>query len=82
MKLPISKSVHSSLYDSWDKELIEEIKREILADRDAKISSIIDDVPFEEKKLEDDERYKKAIYFEVKPLSAPIFYLDYKFTNK
>jgi len=83
-QLPITKRVYASLHsDSWDKDIIREIKREILADnRDAKIDSIISDVLFEEKKLEDDERYKKMTHLEVKPLPPPMnmdFYLDFTF---
>jgi hypothetical protein len=83
-QLPIAKRVYASLSsDLWDKDIIKEIESDILADnRDAKIDSIISDVPFEEKKLEDDERYKKMTHLEVKPLPPPInmdFYLDFTF---
>lgn len=65
------------------KEEIDEVKNRIQVDnRDGKIDAVLEDKEFVEKKLEDDEEYKKLMKKGVKPMSAPtgqLFYLDYKY---
>ena len=49
------------------------------------IDAIIEDGEFTEKKLEDDEEYKKLMKKGVSPMSAPsstLFYLDYKYGDE
>jgi hypothetical protein len=65
------------------KEEIDQVKNKVLSEnRDGKIESIIEDKPFVEKKLEDDEEYQKLIKKGVSPLPMPkgeLFYLDFKY---
>lgn len=65
------------------KEEINEVKNRIQIDnRDGKIDAVLEDKEFVEKKLEDDEEYKKLMKKGVTPISAPtvsLFYLDYKY---
>jgi hypothetical protein len=65
------------------KEEIDSVKSRIIQEnRDGKIESIIEDKPFSEKKLEEDEEYKKLMKKGVVPMSGPsnqLFYLDYQY---
>jgi hypothetical protein len=65
------------------KRKLDEVKNRIQVDnRDGKIDAVLEDKEFVEKKLEDDEEYKKLMKKGVKPMSAPtgqLFYLDYKY---
>jgi hypothetical protein len=65
------------------KEEVDKVKNRIQVDnRDGKIDAVLEDKEFVEKKLEDDEEYKKLMKKGVKPMSAPtgqLFYLDYKY---
>lgn len=67
------------------KEEIDKVKNKVLAEnRDGKIEAIIEDKPFVEKKLEDDEEYQKLMKKGVTPMSAPksdLFYLDFKYED-
>ncbi len=64
-------------------EEIDQVKNKVQSEnRDGKIEAIIEGDEFVEKKLEDDEEYKKLMKKGVAPLSAPLgqlFYLDYKY---
>ena len=68
------------------KEEIDAVKSRVQSDnRDGKIDDIIEDGEFTEKKLEDDEEYKKLMKKGVSPMSAPsgtLFYLDYKYGDE
>ena len=65
------------------KEEIDAVKSRVQSDnRDGKIEAIVEGGEFTEKKLEDDEEYKKLMKKGVTPMSAPsgtLFYLDYKY---
>lgn len=65
------------------KEEIDSVKNRITQEnRDGKIESIIDDKPFTEKKLEEDDEYKELMRKGVTPMSAPsgsLFYLDFQY---
>jgi hypothetical protein len=65
------------------KEEIDSVKNRITQEnRDGKIESIINDKPFLEKKLEEDEEYKDLMKRGVTPMSGPssqLFYLDYQY---
>lgn len=78
-----SKTIGQDIGEFSTKEEIDEVKNRILQEnRDGKIESIIEDKKFTEKKLEDDEEYKKLIKKGVTPMSAPsgsLFYLDFKY---
>jgi hypothetical protein len=67
------------------KEEIDAVKSRVQSDnRDGKIESIIEGGEFTEKKLEDDEEYKKLMEKGVTPMPAPssnLFYLDFKYDN-
>ena len=67
------------------KEEIDAVKSRVQSDnRDGKIESIIEGGEFTEKKLEDDEEYKKLMKKGVTPMPAPssnLFYLDFKYDN-
>ncbi len=67
------------------KEEIDDVKSRVNSEnRDGKIEAIIEGGEFTEKKLEDDEEYKKLMKKGVTPLSAPssnLFYLDFKYDN-
>ena len=66
-------------------EEINEVKSKVQSEnRDGKIEAIIEDGEFTEKKLEDDEDYKKLMKKGVTPMPAPssnLFYLDFKYDN-
>ena len=66
-------------------EEIDEVKSKVQSEnRDGKIESIIEGGEFTEKKLEDDEDYKKLMKKGVTPMPAPssnLFYLDFKYDN-
>jgi DNA-binding TFAR19-related protein (PDSD5 family) len=77
-----AKTLSSDLHFATKEEIEEVEKRIISENRDGKIESIIDDKEFKEKRLEDDEEYKKLMNKGVKPMSAPtgqLFYLDFKY---
>jgi hypothetical protein len=65
------------------KEEIDSVKNRITQEnRDGKIESIIDDKPFTEKKLEEDQEYKELMRKGVTPVSGPsgqLFYLDFQY---
>lgn len=65
------------------KEEIDDVKKKVQSEnRDGKIDAIIEGGEFVEKKLEDDEEYKKLMKKGVTPMSAPsgtLFYLDFKY---
>lgn len=65
------------------KEEIDSVKNRITQEnRDGKIESIINDKPFSEKKLEEDDEYKELMRKGVTPMSAPsgsLFYLDFQY---
>lgn len=65
------------------KEEIDSVKNRITQEnRDGKIESIIDDKPFTEKKLEEDQEYKDLMKRGVTPMSGPsgqLFYLDFQY---
>jgi hypothetical protein len=65
------------------KEEIDSVKNRITQEnRDGKIESIIDDKPFTEKKLEEDQEYKELMRKGVTPMSGPsgqLFYLDFQY---
>ena len=62
---------------------IDEVKNRIIQEnRDGKLDSILEDKPFTEKKLEEDEEYKELMKKGVTPMSAPsnsLFYIDYQY---
>jgi hypothetical protein len=64
-------------------EEIDDVKNRVQSEnRDGKIEAIIEGGEFTEKKLEDDEEYKKLMKKGVTPISAPLgqlFYIDYKY---
>ena len=66
-------------------EEINEVKSKVQSEnRDGKIEAIIEGGEFTEKKLEDDEEYKKLMKKGVTPMPAPssnLFYLDFKYDN-
>jgi hypothetical protein len=67
------------------KEEIDDVKSRVNSEnRDGKIEAIVEGGEFTEKKLEDDEEYKKLMEKGVTPMSAPssnLFYLDFKYDN-
>jgi hypothetical protein len=66
------------------KDEIDGVKSRVKSEnRDGKIEAIIEGGEFTEKKLEDDEEYKKLMG-KVTPMPAPssnLFYLDFKYDN-
>lgn len=68
------------------KEEIKEIEYKIkIENRSNKIDSIVEGKDYDEKKLEDDEEYKKLMKKGVTPMSAPsplLFYIDYVYNNE
>ena len=68
------------------KDEIDRVKSRVKSEnRDGKIEAIIEGGEFTEKKLEDDEEYKKLIKKGVTPMSAPsgnLFYLDFKYGDE
>lgn len=77
-----AKTISNDLIFASEEE-IDEVKNKVLSEnRDGKIEAIIEDKPFVEKKLEDDEEYQKLMKKGVTPLPAPkghLFYLDFKY---
>jgi len=65
------------------KEEVDKVKNRIKVDnRNGKIDAVLEDKEFVEKKIEDDEEYKKLMKKDVTPISAPtgqLFYLDIKY---
>lgn len=78
-----AKTISQDLGGFASQEEIESVKKKVIAEnRQGKIDSIVDDKPFTEKKLEDDEEYKELMKRGVTPMSAPtgkLFYLDFKY---
>lgn len=83
--LPVGKRVYSKLgVDSGifaTKEELDAVRNRITTDnRDGKIESIINGIDFTERKLEEDEEYKRLIKKGVVPLGPPtmdVVYIDY-----
>jgi glucose-6-phosphate 1-dehydrogenase len=77
--LPLAMKISAKSIGGISDENINEIKQKVfIENRDSKIKSLLENVEYVEKKLEDDEEYKDA----VKPLSSPntqLFYLDFKY---
>jgi len=75
------------------KEEIDSVKSRIAQEnRNGKIESIVDDKPFTEKKLEEDQEYRDLMKRRVNPMSSPgvtpmsgpsgkLFYLDFAHRN-
>ena len=65
------------------KEEIDSVKNRITQEnRDGKIESIINDKPYSEKKLEEDDEYKELMRKGVTPMPGPtgkLFYLDFQY---
>jgi hypothetical protein len=78
-----AKTISQDIGGFASKEEIDSVKNRITQEnRDGKIESIIDDKPFTEKKLEEDQEYKELMRKEVTPMSGPsgqLFYLDFKY---
>ena len=78
-----AKTIGSEIGGFASREEIDAVKSRIKQqNRDGKLDSILDDKPFTEKKLEEDEEYKDLMKRGVTPMSDPsngIFYLDYKY---
>ena len=79
-KLPKAKRIYAPFYNQ---DKINSIKSRLLSDnREGKIDSILNDTPFNEIKLEDDEEYKKETKIKVSPLPPPSninFFTEHKF---
>jgi hypothetical protein len=67
----------------YTQEEMDSVKNRVRQEnRGGKIESILEDKQFEEKKLEEDEEYKKLLKKGVTPMSGPtgqLFYLDFKY---
>lgn len=78
-----AKTIGQDIGGFASKEEIDSVKNRITQEnRDGKIESIIDDKPFTEKKLEEDQEYKELMRKGVTPMSGPsgqLFYLDFKY---
>jgi len=78
-----AKTIGQDIGGFASKEEINSVKNRITQEnRDGKIESIIDDKPFTEKKLEEDQEYKELMRKGVTPMSGPsgqLFYLDFKY---
>ena len=78
-----AKTIGSEIGGFASKQEIDAVKSRLTQEnRDGKLGSILDDKPFTEKKLEDDEEYKELMKKGVTPMSAPsnsLFYLDYTY---
>jgi hypothetical protein len=78
-----AKTIGQDIGGFASKEEIDLVKNRITQEnRDGKIESIIDDKPFTEKKLEEDQEYKELMRKGVTPMSGPsgqLFYLDFKY---
>jgi len=87
--LPLAMKVSSKLISNdlifASKEEIEEVRKKVQSEnRDGKIEAIVEGSEFTEKRLEDDDEYKKLIKKGVSPLSAPsgvLQYLDYTYSD-
>jgi hypothetical protein len=79
-----SKTISNELIFASQEE-IDQVKNKVQSEnRDGKIESIVEGSEFTEKKLEDDEEYKKLMKKGVSPLSAPsgvLHYLDYTYSD-
>ena len=81
MKLA-AKSISNDLIFASDEEIKSVKDRVVQENRDGKLGSILEDEVFVEKRLEDDDEYKKLKSKGVSPLGAPtghLFYMDYKY---
>ena len=81
MKLA-AKPISNDLFFASDEEIKSVKDRVIQENRDGKLGSILEDEVFVEKRLEDDDEYKKLKSKGVSPLGAPtsqLFYIDYKY---
>jgi hypothetical protein len=78
-----AKTISQDIGGFASKEEIDSVKNRITQEnRDGKIESIIDDKPFTEKKLEEDQEYKDLMKRGVTPMSGPsgkLFYLDFQY---
>jgi hypothetical protein len=78
-----AKTIGQDIGGFASKEEIDSVKNRITQEnRDGKIESIIDDKPFTEKKLEEDQEYKELMRKGVTPMSGPsgqLFYLDFQY---
>ena len=78
-----AKTISQDIGGFASKEEIDSVKNRITQEnRDGKIESIVDDKPFTEKKLEEDQEYKELMRKGVTPMSGPsgqLFYLDFKY---
>ena len=78
-----AKTIGQDIGGFASKEEINSVKNRITQEnRDGKIESIIDDKPFTEKKLEEDQEYKDLMKRGVTPMSGPsgqLFFLDFKY---
>jgi len=67
----------------YTQEEMDSVKNRVRQEnRDGKIESVLEDKEFKEKKLEEDEEYKKLLKKGVTPMSGPtgqLFYLDFKY---
>jgi hypothetical protein len=87
--LPLAMKVSSKLISNdlifASQEEIDQVKKKVQSEnRDGKIQSIVDGSEFTEKKLEDDDEYKKLMKKGVSPLSDPsgvLHYLDYTYSD-
>jgi hypothetical protein len=78
-----AKTIGSEIGGFASKQEIDEVKSRVTQEnRDGKLDSILEDKPFTEKRLEDDEEYKELMKKGVTPMSAPsgnLFYLDFQY---
>ena len=78
-----AKTIGSEIGGFASKQEIYEVKSRVIQEnRDCKLGSILEDKPFTEKKLEEDEEYKELMKKGVTPMSAPsnsLFYLDFHY---
>ena len=78
-----AKTIGTEIGGFASKQEIDEVKSRVIQEnRDGKLGSILEDKPFTEKKLEDDEEYKELMKKGVTPMPGPsglLFYLDYQY---
>jgi hypothetical protein len=77
-----AKTIFNDLFFASDEEIKSVKDRVIQENRDGKLGSILEDEVFVEKRLEDDDEYKKLKSKGVSPLGLPtgqLFYIDYKY---
>lgn len=77
-----AKTISNDLIFASDEEIKSVNDRVIQENRDGKLGSILEDKVFVEKRLEDDDEYKKLKSKGVAPLGLPtgqLFYIDYKY---